>query len=412
MLHVPKPRWVVLLLLVVLAFPSEGAETVDATARTFLRVRPDWAAGDARTGFQAIEYVGLRARGIDSPLTDDVRVQLSAWGSLDSLSRGVAAGDVDLAHVEALVLSRQLSLTLGRQLVTGGAARVLQLDGLAARLQSGKYGLSLFGGVQSIPRFAAARGDATVGGRAFYRYSFETELGVSYFLLLDRGLVARSDAGLDLRYGVSSTVWLTLAGIFSALDARFSDADLALHWQATPDVELSVAGGRSAPDLYVPRSSIFSVFAEEQRDFVGVSAFWSATQRLSAFAEYLALFTDGGAGHDASARVTYRLARRSSLGLTARLLAIPESGYVEARAFVRHALSSAASLSAELDSVWLREAVNDARNALTARATGTYHLGGGFDAALSASVGQTPFYSARYELLARLGYTFDPGGRE
>ena len=116
------------------------APVIEANSTTVLRLAPDWKAGDTRTGFWGTEIVGLTVRGIEMNGVDDLKIQLSAWGQLASLSDPVGTGngttgDIDLLFVQGALFNRRLNLTLGRQLVSGGAARVLQLDGVNGRLK-------------------------------------------------------------------------------------------------------------------------------------------------------------------------------------------------------------------------------------------------------------------------------------
>src|SRR4051794_1568565 len=110
----------------VLASPLARGQTIDFNSNTLIRLHPDWRAGAARTGVGAVEWLGLSARGLTLPFASDISVQVSGWGSADMLARSpdrILAGDVDLAYVQGSLFKRHLSLTLGRQLVTGGAAR-------------------------------------------------------------------------------------------------------------------------------------------------------------------------------------------------------------------------------------------------------------------------------------------------
>ena len=66
----------------------------------------------------------------------------------------------------------------------------------------------------------------------------------------------------------------------------------------------------TSPDLYVPRSSIFSVFSEETYQEAGIDARWQATRALSLEAGYGLRFynaaADGRAGADYKNRASVR----------------------------------------------------------------------------------------------------------
>src|SRR5678815_6054259 len=67
--------------------------------------------------------------------------------------------------------------------------------------------------------------------------------------------------------------------------------------------------------------------------------FWQTTPRLGLYGEYNRLWVDGGHGDEAELRATYRLTRKSTVGLNARFLFVPVNGVTDLRAWVSYALS-------------------------------------------------------------------------
>lgn len=394
-----------------------NAQSVDLRTTTLLGLRPGWRSGNTYTETPLIQWMGLTARGVDGEYVQDLRFQLVAWGQLlpEPLSghRGeedpstlASSADVELAYVQARILDRRVQLTVGRQIVTGGATRMLQLDGaqVDARLV-GKLGLSAYGGVQTQPRFGATRGEAAVGSRLYYRHSFETEVGASIIQLLDGGLVARRDAGVDARWTPLRPLALTASGVWSLVErGQLVNAELAAHWSLLPRLRLTADLRRSSPDLYVPRSSIFSVFSEEQRDLVGGGVSWDALESLGLYGEYHVLRTEQGSGHDVGVQGTLRLSRRASVGAHTRLLAMPVNGYLTQRLWLQHALSDALSLSLFGEATRLENPINEQRSSLTTGASVCWALTPRWKALLSGSIGTTPLFRSRYELTTRLSY--------
>jgi len=82
-------RWATLALLLTAWVPVAGAQVVDASSTTVLRLKPEWKAGDTQTGFWGTELVGLSVRGIEVDGIDDFRIQLSAWGQLASIGDSI-----------------------------------------------------------------------------------------------------------------------------------------------------------------------------------------------------------------------------------------------------------------------------------------------------------------------------------
>jgi len=403
-------RWVALALLLTAWVPVAGAQVVDASSTTVLRLKPEWKAGDTQTGFWGTELVGLSVRGIEVDGIDDFRIQLSAWGQLASIGDSIysgSTGDIDLLYVQGSLFSRHLSLTIGRQLVSGGAARVLQLDGVNATVAITRaFGVTAFAGAPTVSRFNYPVGEFAFGGRAYWRPTFGTELGVSFLEILSGGVLSRQDLGVDGRWAILSNLSATASGILSLQEMRFADADLTVHWQILPTLEVFAKGGHTSPDLFLPMTSIFTVFANTNRDAAGGGVFWQALPRLSFYGEYNRLWVDGGNGDEAELRATYRLARKSTVGVNARFLFVPVNGATELRAWVLHSLTERIKLSADVEGTLLQNAINLKGESIVGTGSASWAIGSGWSALLSGSVGTTPFFQTAYTLTARLGYNF------
>jgi len=395
-----------------------AAQVTEANSTTVLRLQPDWQAGNTRTGFWGTEIVGLTVRGIEMSGVDDLKIQLSAWGQLASLSDPVGTGngttgDIDLLYVQGSMFQRRLNLTLGRQLVSGGAARVLQLDGVNATVAIAKgFGVQAYAGAPVVSRFNYPVGEFAFGGRAFWRPSYGSEIGVSFIEILSGGAVSREDLGLDGRWVILPDLAVTASGILNLRAVRFADADLTVSWQVLPTVEIFVKGQHTSPDLFLPMTSIFSVFANINNDALGAGVFWQALPRLAFYGEYQRLWVDGGNGDEAELRVTYRITRKATVGLDARFLYVPMNGVVpgnginDFRAWVLYPLTQKIKLSGDVDWTILHNEINQGDDSLVGTGSVTWAFAPGWNGMLSGSVGTTPFFQARYTLTARIGYDF------
>ena len=414
-----RSRWATLALLLTIWAPVARAQVTDASSTTVLRLQPDWKAGDTRTGFWGTELVGLSVRGIEMDGVDDLRIQLSAWGQLASLSDPVGTkngttGDIDLLYVQGALFHRHLALTLGRQLVSGGAARVLQLDGVNATVAIDKgFGVTAYAGSPVVSRFSYPVGEFAFGGRAYWRPSYGSEVGISFLEIISGSVLSRQDVGADVRWVILRNLSATASGIFNIPEARFADADLSVSWQVFPTLELFVKGQHTSPDLFLPLTSIFSVFANINNDAVGGGAFWQALPRLAFYGEYKRLWVDGGAkGDEAELRATYRLTRKATVGLDVRFLYVPLNGVVPAngindfRAWVIYPVTPKIKVSADVDWTILHNELNGGDDSLVGTGSVSWAIGSGWNAMLSGSVGTTPFFQARYTATARIGYDF------
>jgi len=403
-------RWPALALLSILWAPVAAAQVVDATSTTMLRLKPEWQAGDTRNGVWGTELVGLSVRNIEVAGVDDLNIQLSAWGQLSSLKDSIytgTTGDIDLLYIQGALFNHHLSLTLGRQLVSGGAARVLQLDGVNGTLMfSRAFGVSAYAGAPTTSRFTYPVGEFAFGGRAFWRPSYGSEVGVSFLEIISGSVLSRQDVGVDGRWAVLPNVSATASGIFSIQEERVADASVTLNWQVLKDLEIFGKGAHTSPDLFLPLTSIFSVFADTNRDSAGGGLFWQITRQAGLYLEYQRLWVDGGNGDEADARTTIKLTRKSTMGLEARFLFVPTNGVTDLRAWVSHSLNEKIRLSADVEGTVLKNPVNATGGSIVGTASATWAIGSGWNAMLSGSLGATPFFQTAATLTARIGYTF------
>jgi hypothetical protein len=406
------------LLLLAAAPRVAAADTLEVTATTLLAGRADPRDGTLHTVVPALELVTLEASEIRNPYLESLRVVLSGWGGaeLGEPARGQRmVGDLDLLYVDGGLGKGRVKLRAGRQLVVGGAARVLQLDGAMAQARIWRgLGASAYAGVPVTPEFGVHRGDSVAGGRAFYRHSMHAEAGVSFLRLLDRGQLAREDLALDARYAPHAQVTLTAFSAWSTVEKRLAEADAMAAWQIRPEVEVALDYRRVAPDLFLPRNSIFTVFAEENRDEAGGSVYLSPRARVGLRGDYHVVRNPDGTGHHGGGKATAVLGshQATTLGVEARRLTLPGNAYTSTRAYARQALSPL--LFATLDAEHVRLAVprNGQRDAFTATASAACEVSPGWRLVVSGLGGTTPFLERRFELMAKLAYNFTRRFRE
>jgi hypothetical protein len=314
--------------------------------------------------------------------------------------------------LEGRLLDRHLLVRLGRQLQIGGAARATQFDGLSARgLVGYGFGAEVFGGVPVQPRFGVSTGDAIGGGRVFWAHGFDSEVGASYVYKMRRGYVARNDFALDGSYTPLKAVTVSAFAQWSLEEARLAEAKLQALWQISQKVTFTADLQRTEPDLFLDRDSIFAVFAEEVRNEAGGELVWRALQPLSLSADWHWLNVEGGHGGRGGARATWHTPKGGSYGAELRYLSEPDNGYKQARVFATRKLSHEILVTLDLDAYWLEQQINAQKHSFMATATCGFPLGPRWDAMLAASLGTTPYFERRVEVIARLTYHFAlPGG--
>jgi hypothetical protein len=388
------------------------AEVVDATSTTLLSGHADPRDGVVHTSVPLFELVSVRATDLRVPHVDDMIVILSGWGEIafadtDGGHRGL--GDLDIAFVEGKMLRRRVTVRAGRQLIVAGAGRNLAFDGLAITLRPVRWaGVTAQAGVPVTPRFAVDRGDALVAGRAFVKPAFDAEAGVSFLQVLDNGEIARRDVALDGRWTPAASLPLSLAGfaLLSIPERRLGEGYLGATWQPVRRLEVSAGYRRTAPDIFLPRNSIFSVFSQETRDEVGGFLYLKLLPRLRLQGDYHVVVDAEGTGQDASAKLTGNFGPdgRNSLGVESRRLALPSTGYTMARAFTLVRVRPQVICTLDASSFFFDADVNGQRQSFVGAATVAYDLRPGWRAAATGVGSVTPFAERRFEGMVKLLY--------
>jgi hypothetical protein len=245
------------------------------------------------------------------------------------------------------------------------------------------------------------------GGRLYWRRSVDTEVGASFIEILGAGRIIRQDVGLDARHVIARSLTLIGYAIFTPRELRFAEIDQQLAWQATPTVWAALDYRRTAPDLFLPRTSIFAVFSDETRDEIGATAqLRLAPVALRLFGDYHVVVAPEGVGHRGALKLSFApdRARDSTLGVELRVLYLPTSGYVQARAWSTRRLGPLFSVTADLDAYWLERPINGQSFSFTAAATAGWDFHPGWRLVVAAIADTTPLVERRGELMLKLVY--------
>lgn len=415
-----------------LASSNALAAPVTASATAIVDTQPGWFRDGTKLSLTAIELVSLSARGLESSMIDDLGVYVSAWGGLQSDRQGERAGegDVDVAFVEGRVFRRHLRLRLGRQLVTGGVARTSFIDGVRADIAGpAGFGLSTSFGMPVARAFKRTfDGIWSFDSRLSWApLPYVFSLGAAYSHTSDRGTVERQEVGLDGRWMMTSSLTLVGAAMFDTSSERFSEIDVGPRWVPLHNLELAAGYRRTAPDLLLPRSSIFTVFADGGRDELGGSVYFEPFSWLGLVGDGRAILVasldqqdsdtpvereaEASVGVDASLRATVRPDpnSRAYFALTGRVLRTEEQQLTGARASTSHVLWSRLSVTADLDAYWLERALNDQNLSLLASLTLGLPIGDDWRLGATVLGGTTPTFESLFEARAKLTYVFSSG---
>jgi hypothetical protein len=424
--------------LALVAGPAVRADTVDVTSTTMLQLGQQTRGGvpfqpaELDTVAPLFEILSITARGVTNPIADDLSIIVSTWGSYDFAdlrwNNGTTSsltGEVVTGYVQGRFLDRRLLLRIGREHVMTGVARMIHIDGGEATAFL-PYGLRVSGyaGVPVSQRFTRRTaienwnpigGDRAFGGRLAWSLAQPgtpgrgLDLGASVNIVEDGSDPVRREIGADFRVLPMADVVVTGSGAYDIYAERFSELALRAGWRPLPRLQADVDARYVAPDLFLSRNSILSVFSAERRRELGAAATYEVARGLSAGAAYRLRLEPGETeeasdriGHQADARVEWR--RGVTLaGAELGLLDALENGYFAVRLFGRRDLGRLFA-AADVLGHFFRESVNGEDLAVTGTLTAGMDLARGFSAVVSGRAGMTPFLEQTYDVMAKLVY--------
>jgi hypothetical protein len=388
---------------------SAGAQAAEVRGR-FSTVAAGYEApraGDEVSSYPIYEIVSLEVGRLDLPLLDTSRVVLQGWGRLqagdDELSD--SSGDLGLLYFEGR--SGPFTLRLGRQHVAHGVGRMALIDGVDTGLQL-DFGLGLQGffGATVNREFEYDRGDWQGGGRLFYRFPGPGEVGAAYRHTRREGSLAFEEVAFDGLYRVGPTRWLALAAL-SPRDTHFIEGRLAVTVDVIDTLAITVDAERTDPAMFIPRTSIFSVFADAPHDALGGDIRWEPSPFYTLDVAGRALLLDGESlGYDTLLRfVTYREpARLSRIGAEVRRLDESDNAYLRGRALTALQVRDPIRVAADAFVYRYDEPINGEDLALLGQASLVYDIAPSLRLAGTATVGTTPLASVQFEGLIRFEY--------
>ncbi len=428
-----------------LAAGQARAETVDVSSSTMLLLGQQTRGGSNPFDPQLVtvapvfEILSISARDVRNPVVEDLSLFVSAWGSYDVQDlRGDAGtsskwnGDFQALYAQGRLLDRRLTLRLGREMVSTGVARMIQIDGgdLVLALPGG-FKIQGYGGAPVSQRFSSRAtivswnpvgGDLAYGGRLSWAYGVAgfpgrgVELGASANMVQDGGDPVRQEVGADLRLQPWRDLTLTGLASYSVYDERASELLARLTWTLTRKLRVEADAHYVAPDLLLARNSILSVFSATDRKDYGAALTYELGHDLGVGAGYHLVVEPGEEegttfyGSEAHANVDWEHGPML-LGGEVDYLDSVDNGYTGVRVFGRRDLGRYfAALDVMAD--FFKKAVNGQDYAVTGTLTAGVDLAKGFSAVLAGTAGVTPFMEQTYSLMAKLVYNSSYRTRE
>lgn len=423
--------------LALLAGTAVRADTVDVSSTTLV-------TGGQQTRFRggtslqldnvvpAYEILSVVARDVTNPVASDLQLVLSGWGAYDLDHRrwdnGTSTnlgGDLQTGYVQGKLLDRHLTLRLGRAQVQTGVARMIHLDGGEAIVFL-PFGVRVSGyaGAPVAERFASRSGvrswnpeggDLAYGGRLAFSLPLPgapgrgLDLGASANFVQDGSDPVRQEVGGDLRLQPIQSLTLLAFGAYSIYDDRFSEASVLGTWTPVHKLHVSADWHFFAPDLFLARNSVLSVFSASDRNQFGGGVAYDLGVGLSVAGDYHLQLEPGATeesghhiGHDADLRFDWSRGSTTA-GVQGLYLDALENGYWGGRLYGRQSFGKLFAAADVIGHVF-REKVNKENFAVTGTLTAGLELIRGFSAVVSGQAGVTPFLEQTYDVMAKLVY--------
>lgn len=406
-----------LLIMLSLFLPLMSAQATEIhfRASTFVSAAQEHRSYESVLGLPMLELVTFELEGFDFPVFERNRIVLDGWARVqlgdDELDDH--DGDVRILYYEGGL--GPFTLRLGRQHVFQGTGRTNLIDGAQTSVQT-SFGLIAEGhfGATVNRRFSYDRGDWQGGGRLAYRLPVSPaagpgEVGVSYAHSRRSGSLSREDIGADFFYWVGP-VRLLGAAALSPSETRLREGRLAANIRVVDELLIAVDYDHTEPDLFISRSSIFSVFAETRHDSIGTSLFFEPTPYWGVDVGFHAIMLSGDwLGYDTELGLyTYREpTHRSVIGLEAKRHAEDQNGYIRGRGFTALQVLEDLRASADLFVYRYDEPINGGEASVLGQTSLSYDLGESMTLVGNVAAGATPYADWQVEGMIRFVYGFD-----
>lgn len=418
---------------------------VDATSETTLRFfqraalpGPNGAIVETDPQLPAYEYVSVTARGIDAfGETDGLSMEFWGWSSLNLVRNdSTGAFDGDIGSIHATQRFGSTWVRIGRQLVTGDAARYARFDGLnvGARLgdfRSHHFGLEGYGGFSVLPRWNSRPGyhhlgsaqDSLVddpqafedvsrsgyllaGTKAFYGYGRVVDASISFHDQTREGELDRRNVGASLNVFPLDAASVHGAVTMDVDSVGVADARTWLELDPHERIGGTVEFHHAQPDLLLSRQSVLSVFTTDAFDEAGAEFTARVTESLDvAPFGYVQWFPEQRTGARGGLRVSTELDRkRTRVSWSYSRVLVDDTGYHSLRTALHRSLTATVTLFGDAYYYAYDQPIEGHSGSSVYAGSCGWDVGRGFDLLLGGSLASTPYAEADLQSTLRLRF--------
>lgn len=378
----------------------------------------DRAAKQFRLPVLTTVHVGGYRLGVEG-----LSAEVLGYGELEAFEPRegpIGRADLLLATVTWRGLpDRMLTVIAGRQLLHVAAANHAILDGLYARVAlPAQVILEAWGGWTAEPEFGSDPERWQSGVRLAWDPWDHGHIGLSFHHEHSGDDVARERLGVDFAW--RTLPWLQVVGhaFIDSVEMDLEEMLVRADVDVSRDLKVHAEYRRFDPAARIPKTSIFSVFAQTAYDEAGASLGWyPARSDLSVFGSgSLIVYPGGAVGGRVWIRPRLVVDREDGevVGLELGRVQGPEDGYWDARVFGVWRPADRVSLAFDAEQAFYDEAQNGHSWSTFARASATLDLIAGLHVMGEVSVTLDPRFEQSWLSLVRIGYELSghPPARE
>jgi hypothetical protein len=383
----------------------------------------------------------LRVIDADTPWAkNSVDTELSFWGAASFVGNDIDGrggerridGDVSVASVTHRLGTGYVKL--GRQYVTGGAARFAHLDGVSAAYRS-TWGLvaSGYAGYTALPRWynvpnyrllgstsdgmvqrpedfphASRSGNWMAGTRIGYSHLKYGEVGISLHEQHEDSALGRRDFAVDLHLPGTETLDGDARALVDLDSGRLADGFVGLGWHPIRRLDLAVDYRRMTPTLLMSRQSVLSVFAVDRFDELGGEARYRIGQKVVAFTgAFVEWFESGDNGIRlrSGVRVTPDDHHRLLVNAAYTRVAEPVNGYHSTRLSIGYRIAEPVTVTAEQYCYLYDHAIHGVSTSTVHALNASYRPKRAWEIMLGSSLFNSPYAALDAQTMVRLTYT-------
>ncbi len=326
-----------LICLIGLAPSFATGATITGHSLTWMGIFDETVVDEEGTFLPLYEHLALTVRdfevdGLSLHLAGYARHQLSS-----NFAGDVSRVEMTYGYLDYTTWDRRFNLRAGRQHIFAGVTSEYA-DALVVQLNDiGDFGCSLFGGLPVLSIFEDKAGDSMYGGRAYYELFHVAEIGASALYSRENNDPDRFNLGLD--YWVDPVGWLDVSGhlFYDFIYNELYDIAVLGRFRPTDDMRISVRYNGTTPSAFISKSSVLSVFSNEEVQEYGGSLHYYPGGRLAFRLDYSFFDYDtGDDAHEVGGQASYRCPNSDSVvGLGASRTDAESNGYTGVRLFVR-----------------------------------------------------------------------------